>query len=236
MLKHTLSLVLLLLAAAPVLAQGRLAFEATTHDFGPVAEGEEATYTFAFTNTGDAELRLVEVRPSCGCTTPSYTTEAVAPGAQGEVVVAYDSQGRPGPFRKTIRVAAQSGSERLTEVLTITGEVVPETIEGGVTQGSVRFETDVYDLGAVRAGQAVRHTFRMQHQGTRPLRITEARSVPDGAEIELPTGPIFADDLVEIAVVVPAEQVEGDFDYAFVLTTDDEVQPQKSLRLTGRVE
>ena len=31
-------------------------------------------------NDGDAPLRLVSVRPSCGCTSPEWTKEPVAPG------------------------------------------------------------------------------------------------------------------------------------------------------------
>ena len=88
-------------------AQGVLHFDTLEHDFGSIQEGEKPTYTFAFTNTGDAALRLIHVRPSCGCTTPSYSTELIGPGEQGEVVVEYDSQGRPGAFTKHIDIEAE---------------------------------------------------------------------------------------------------------------------------------
>lgn len=235
-MKPLLAAVLLLLAA-PALAQGRLAFATTTHDFGEIAEGEEPTYAFSFTNEGDRPLTLRHVRPACGCTTPSFPAEAVLPGATAQIVVAYDSKGRPGVFRKAIYIVADLGNDELAEeTLTITGDVKPVALTDGARQGNAVFDAEVHDLGAVPAGRAVRHVFRMQNAGQLPLRITEARSEPEGAEIVFPNGPIFAGHLVEISVVLPGEAVQGDFDYALVLETDDAGQPAKSLRLHGRAQ
>ncbi len=228
-----LALLAALLLTAPASAQ--LAFTTATHDFGAVTEGAVPTYTFILTNEGEAPLTLTDVRPGCGCTTPSFTTDPVGPGGTGEIVVAYNSEGRPGPFRKSIRVTAEMGEQRLTETLYITGTVERETITDGARQGSVVFDTDAFDLGPVPRSREAAHVFRMQHTGTRPFRITEAASVPEGLEIAYPNAPVFAGDLVDLRVTLPAGVAEGAFDYAVVLTTDDAAQPAKSLRLTGTV-
>ena len=132
-----------LLVAAPAFAQARIAFATERHDFARLDEGDVVTTTFAFTNTGDAPLRLADVRPSCGCTTPEYPTGAIAPGATGEIVVAYHSEGRPGPFEKHVTVVTD-GPAATTTTLTIVGDVVPGFTRGGVAQGSVVFEHDTY--------------------------------------------------------------------------------------------
>ncbi|MEM1043747.1 MAG: DUF1573 domain-containing protein [Bacteroidota bacterium] len=229
-------LILLAALALAAPASAQLAFTATTHDFGVLQEGEAPTYTFAFENEGRAPLTLTAVRPSCGCTTPSFTTEAVAPGGTGEIVVAYDSEGRPGPFRKSVRVTAEAGGETLAETLYITGTVEREAITDGVAEGNLLFDTDAVDLGPVPADRQTTHVFRMQHTGTRPIRIAEAKSVPEGLRIAYPNTPIFAGDLVPLRVTLRAGSPAGDFDYAIVLTTDDEAQPTKSLRLTGTAQ
>lgn len=236
MLKSLLVLAVAVLLAAPAHAQ--LSFPATTHDFGAIQEGEKATHTFIFTNAGSTPVKLRSVRPSCGCTAPTFTTDAVTPGATGEIVVEFDSQGRPGPFRKSIRVTAEAGGTTVDETLYITGDVARETITAatGALQGNVLFDVDAFDFGPVASDRQATHVFKMQHAGTRPIRITEVKSYPDGLHIAHPTTPIFADDLVDIRVTVPAGTAAGDFDYAVVLTTDDEVQPTKSLRLTGTAQ
>lgn len=232
MLKALLPLAVLLLAAP---ASAQLGFATTTHDFGEIEEGRTVTHTFVLTNRGAEPLVLRSVRPSCGCTTPSFTTEPIEPGGAGEIVVEFDSQGRPGPFRKTIGVTAMAGEKKLNETLTITGDVQQPGLSDGVAQGHLLFDADAHDFGPVAADQQVSHVFKVQHTGTRPIRITEAKTYPEGLRVVAPEGPIFAGDLVDVRVTVPAGIASGDFDYAVVLATDDEAQPSKSLRLTGTV-
>jgi len=83
-------------------------FEEMNHDFGTIAEGEVVEHTFTFTNTGEAPLVIQSTSASCGCTTPSYSREPVAPGETGEVQVKFNSQNRPGVQNKTITITANT--------------------------------------------------------------------------------------------------------------------------------
>ena len=83
-------------------------FEETTHDFGTITEGEVVEHTFKFTNTGEAPLVIQSTSASCGCTTPSYSREPVAPGETGEVQVKFNSQSRPGVQNKTVTITANT--------------------------------------------------------------------------------------------------------------------------------
>ena len=62
-------------------AQAKISLEKKSHDFGSIEEGVQATVTFTFKNTGNAPLILNSVKASCGCTTPKWTKEPIAPGA-----------------------------------------------------------------------------------------------------------------------------------------------------------
>jgi len=104
---------------ATTLKPENLNFKTEVHDFGTVEEGPAAEYEFAFTNTGKEPLILQNVHASCGCTTPSYSKEPVAPGKTGIVKASFNTVGRPGAFTKSITVATNAG----TKVLTIKGTV-----------------------------------------------------------------------------------------------------------------
>ena len=227
-----LSLVTLLLFLA-VPAQAQLGFATLEHDFGKIQEGAKVTYTFVVTNRGANPLTIRSVRPSCGCTTPSFTADPIEPGGAGEIVVEFNSAGRPGPFRKSIGVMAEAGEKEVGETLYILGDVKRESLTAGVPQGHLLFDADAHDFGAVAADAQVSHVFKVQHTGARPIKIEEVKTYPEGLHVVTPDGPIFAEDLVDIRVTVPAGAADGDFDYAIVLKTDDEAQPTKSLRLTG---
>jgi len=116
--------ILLIMAITAVQAQNapKIAFEKTNHNFGAFLEsaGSQAT-TFKFKNTGTTPLIINNVRASCGCTTPTWTKDPVAPNATGEITVSYDPKNRPGAFNKTVTVS--SNAENNTVILEISGEV-----------------------------------------------------------------------------------------------------------------
>ena len=97
-------------------AQAKISLEKKSHDFGTIEEGVQATVTFTFKNTGNAPLILNSVKASCGCTTPKWTKEPIAPGSEGQVTAIYNSKGRPGNFTKTITIKHNGvgGTEFLT--------------------------------------------------------------------------------------------------------------------------
>ncbi|MCD7936982.1 MAG: DUF1573 domain-containing protein [Tannerellaceae bacterium] len=117
-------LLAVVLATANSYAQDGAVIEAEklTHDFGTINEADgNVSYSFVVKNTGNAPLVLTRVVASCGCTTPEWTREPIAPGESGEIKVTFDPKDRPGPFAKTINV--YSNGKKGSYILTIRGEV-----------------------------------------------------------------------------------------------------------------
>ncbi|WP_459188931.1 DUF1573 domain-containing protein [Parabacteroides sp. APC149_11_2_Y6] len=114
----------ILLATGMATAQQKaiISVDNTSHDFGVIKEADgKVSHTFKITNTGDAPLVLTRVIASCGCTTPEWTKEPIAPGKTGEVKITYDPKDRPGPFTKSISV--YSNGKTGSYILTIRGDV-----------------------------------------------------------------------------------------------------------------
>jgi len=101
----------------------KIKFVEETHDFGNIKEGTQATYEFKFTNIGNAPLILESVQASCGCTTPEWSKDPIAPGQTGKVIATFNSSGRPGTFVKTITVKYNGAVDGNTNYLTIKGSV-----------------------------------------------------------------------------------------------------------------
>ena len=83
-------------------------FAETNFDFGNINEGDEVEHVFQFTNTGDAPLLIESARGSCGCTVPSWPKEPIAVGATGEILVKFNSKGKPGVQNKTVTITANT--------------------------------------------------------------------------------------------------------------------------------
>ncbi|MDG1269246.1 MAG: DUF1573 domain-containing protein, partial [Ulvibacter sp.] len=105
-------------------AQAKISFKNETVDYGKIVKGSDGVRVFEFTNTGDAELVVTNVKSSCGCTVPKKPEGPIAPGASGSIEVKYDTN-RVGPIRKTVTV--YSNADEPIKALKIKGEVLKST-------------------------------------------------------------------------------------------------------------
>jgi hypothetical protein len=104
------------------MAQGpKITFEKTTHDFGNLEEGPQASYDFVFKNEGTEPLVLENVKASCGCTVPAWPKEPILPGQTGTIKVNYNTAKRPGQFNKSVTII--SNATESNKVIYIKGNV-----------------------------------------------------------------------------------------------------------------
>jgi hypothetical protein len=102
-----------------------LEYKLTNLDFDTLREEQgPVERRFIVYSKGTSPLRLLAVKPGCGCTTADYTHGPIAPGDSGFIAVVYDPANRPGPFYKTIFIETND-PENLQTYLTISGYVVP---------------------------------------------------------------------------------------------------------------
>lgn len=109
-------------AQAQTKSDTTIVFNKLVHDFGNVIQNAgPQTYKFEFTNTSTEAIVIQRVQASCGCTTPGWTKEPVAPGQKGEVIATYNP-GSAMPFDKTLTVYSNANPASI--VLHIKGVVV----------------------------------------------------------------------------------------------------------------
>ncbi len=91
----------------------------TEHDFASIPQGKPVYYSFNIVNTGTTPLKLDDVHASCGCTTPEWSRDAIAPGATQVIRVGYNAMAE-GYFEKFITITYQTNK---TKQLKIKGTV-----------------------------------------------------------------------------------------------------------------
>lgn len=113
--------------AADAQAGGKIVAVEAVHDFGTVTEGDTVKNTFVIKNDGPNLLKVERVQTSCGCTVAELKTKEIAPGATGEIDVAFNTQGRPGDQSKIITVLS---NDPTTPRLNLTIKAKVETLLG----------------------------------------------------------------------------------------------------------
>jgi len=99
---------------------------AERHEFGRVQQGELVRHTFVVTNEGSQDLVIADVKPSCGCTAPTWPRQALKPGDKAEIQVVFNTAGKLGPQQKYITVRSNAAPE--PKNLYLVGEVISPTI------------------------------------------------------------------------------------------------------------
>lgn len=97
-----------------------LVLKENSFDFSKIPQGRPVTHEFAISNPSSTDtLKIEDVRASCGCTTPVWKHEPVAPGSDSKITVGYNAYNE-GPFEKTVTVTYNGGQ---TKIITIKGTV-----------------------------------------------------------------------------------------------------------------
>ena len=85
----------------------------TVWDFGTIKQKSPVSHEFTFTNTGDGNLVILDATAECGCTTPEYPKNPIAPGKSGKIKVTYNPVGRPGSFEKTVTIKTNGSPKKV---------------------------------------------------------------------------------------------------------------------------
>jgi hypothetical protein len=95
---------IMLLNFSLALAGPVMEFKDASHDFGVVEQGTQNKHVFTFKNTGDADLEIIEVKPSCGCTAALLSSKTIPPGVEGKLEVTFDSGKFKGKVKKMVSI------------------------------------------------------------------------------------------------------------------------------------
>lgn len=80
-----------------------LILKETTYDFGKIQQGRSVTHEFEVTNAGTDTIRLQNVQASCGCTTPVWKADPIAPNKSAKIQVGFNAANE-GFFEKSVNI------------------------------------------------------------------------------------------------------------------------------------
>ena len=216
----------------------KIQFEKTTHEFGTIQKGDKAEYTFKFTNTSDEPFALQRVKASCGCTTPSWTREEVAPGTEGEIQVKYNTN-RVGAFTKTVTVTYEEGARPV--VLYIKGTVqAPPANADEVFQhklGNLAFDKVKENVGILDSDKQKSLVFQVKNVGPKPINLIKDISKEMMYSVAFDRPQLLPGEFTHMRVNVDGTKfmTAGAFSNQIVLSTNDEAGAEKTITVSGNL-
>jgi hypothetical protein len=246
MKRKGLSMLLLFVFAAftMVFAQQKkatISFDKETHDFGTIKEeGGEVTYKFNFTNTGGDPLIINKVKASCGCTTPDWTKEPIAPGAKGFVSAKYNPKNRPNKFNKTITVTSNASTP--TKVLRITGNVTPR--EKGIndfypqTMGELRLKSNHIAFTKIKNTETRTESVEVINTSKEKSLTVTFENIPKHIQLKVSPATIKPGEKAKISAIYDAKVKN---DWGFIndrvnVLINGEKNPRNRLTISATIE
>ena len=255
-MKKLISTVVLAFAAVAAFAQGGainyINFEDATHDFGvQKEETKKISHNFSFKNTSAFPIKLMDVKASCGCTTPKWSKDIVAPGATGIITAEYGTENRPGKFDKTITVRAAKVEATGIVKDSVNVDMKILHIKGDVTarvkgvkdwypfeEGNLRYSTNHISFGNITNTEKKSKDVVIYNQGKKAITLSTVDTKPYIAVDFLNNKKTVApNDSLKMKVTYDATQVK-DWDWQherIYIQSDDDTVAKKTFYMSSTI-
>ena len=219
-----------------------LQFKEEIFDFGTIKEqAGPVMHEFSFVNNGTRPIKILTVQASCGCTTPAWSKEPVAPGKSGFIQASFNPVGRPGYFNKSLTVTTDFDANPI--ILQIKGQVA---LEGEIDKnqfqtanGSWQLKTGSFNLGKVFVkDEFTSRDFQILNAGTKPVTFSGKVVGPAYIKVDVQPKTIAPGQKGNIKVSYNGK-MKGQYGFQsdnIEIFTDDESIPTKSFSVYATLE
>jgi len=207
---------------------GNLKVSELEWDFGYIPKGATVTHRFVLTNVGDKPMKIVKVKPACGCTNAPLTKDLLQPGESADLEITFNSRGFTGKANKSVNINTDDSLNPVTilKFTTDVGSAIPTLI----------FDPQEVTFDSVEVGKKISKKLKITNNDIQSISL-KLVEVPSGlVEARLKKDKIGIGDADELVVnLVNKNHTEGFFNKTLTLEVDGHVDYRVSLPVTGTV-
>lgn len=228
------------LAHAAGVAVPKIEITPMTYDFGAISDDIKNNATFTIKNTGNADLLIYEVRPTCGCTVANLTSKKIAPGETARLDAVYDSHNANGQIHRFINVKSNDPATE-TVSLGLTAVVNPKPAP------DINLSTfSIPNLQMAKGGKETR-TIKVTNPGQMELVINEITASP-GVSAEVgklevkPAQTVKADiklkpgESADMNLLISPKNISGNFQELVTIRSNAKRRPAVTVIIQGVVQ
>lgn len=203
----------------------RKMFDGTNHDFGMVARGAKVEHTFAINNPYKEDAHIVDVRSSCGCTTPKITVHDLKTYEKSGVVATFNTSSFTGQKGATLTVVFDKPFYAEVQ-LHVNGYIRSDIV---LNPGSVQ-------LGAIDQGTPVEKHIQLSYAGRDDWQVLNVKSGSPFLEATVGKPDRRAGQVTyDLTVKLKDDAPSGPIHEQLVLVTNDNRSPEFPVDVEGRV-
>lgn len=214
-----------------------ISFNETIWNLGEISPLKKYKHEFVFKNTGDENLVIKDVIPTCGCTTVKPEKTVYKPGEKGSIEVFFNPVGKKGGKSKS-RVKVLTNDPNSPHLLWIKSvikrRVGPLKINLPNPPEIVVFPMEI-NLGVMKLGVGARFRITIGNKGDENLYITNLGAPNQESGLPLYKKPIKKNKKIELtASHTPKEK--GKFEEYITINSNDPKRSKVRIKIFGVVE
>jgi len=130
--------------SAQPLPNGLLAWDSLMKGTDVVSGLDFARFAFSFTNISDKSITILDVHPSCGCTTAEMPPVpwTLPAGTSGQIKIKVNLAGKSGTVFKSVKVTTDQGNKQLMLKITIETPPPVKLTDAQIQQGIMMSKAD----------------------------------------------------------------------------------------------
>lgn len=203
-MKKLVSLIIAAAVCTSVWSAPAAHFTSPVHNFGAFSEDDgPQTARFALVNDGSEPIAILSGRATCGCTTPTYPRESIAPGDTAFVEVTFDPGGRPGRFSKYVYIetTAEPAKSRLEVKGVVIGSGATVARRYPMDLGPLKLAQRALLLGEVEKGRLKTMYFDGYNRSADSLRVAVVHK-PEWLDVTVAPSPAPPGEQVSLLACV----------------------------------
>ena len=202
-------------------------FPQNRHDFGPVPRGAKVKHDFLLVNRLAEPITILNLRPSCGCTSGRASASMVGPGQTAVIEAQMDTRNFVGLKSTVLYVALMTAGGREAEAgLGVSAQILSDIV---LNPGSI-------DFGTVLRGQSPTQTLtidRINGEGWRFERMVSASRALNAQLVE--TGRKSGAVSYSLTVSLKPDAPAGSLRDEIRLINNDPETPSIPILVTARI-
>ncbi|MFA7228369.1 MAG: DUF1573 domain-containing protein [Melioribacteraceae bacterium] len=234
-----IALLLFISSAQILLAQfaaPKINVKASNHDFGTIVEGQIVKHRYEIMNNGTAELKISNVRASCGCTAAKPDKMNLRPGEKTFVLAEFNSENRLGPQEKYIYV---SSNDPVNPELKLGFTCVIVDKNAAAKNGKspkLKLLKSSYDFGNVEEGRVVDVKIGFKNEGESVLVVSDVKTSCGCTAVLLSSKSLNPGESGSIRIELDTANREGKLTRTVTFYSNDSQKPNQTITLFVNIE
>jgi len=207
------------------------------HDFGNIVEGAIVTHDFIITNSGDAELYLIKVSSSCGCTVAKPEQEKLQPGESTKLKVTFNSANRHGRQKKHIYVFSNDKSNTRYRLAILSNVIKNDEVGGNAKPiPRISISENKHNFGKVKEGAVLTLNIDIKSIGDSELVITDVQTSCGCTAALLSSDKLKPGENGNVRIELDTKGMKGKKTRTLAIKSNDPINPRMVITLFVEVE